>query len=107
MDTAVQETETIELTNKLFEAALYMTSDPDAYTEKTKAFVRKLHKAEMANTSRWAVKLTEADMETLVFLLGGYCLNRPQLKTRFHNYLWNTTELYHKVDTQPLSGTAA
>lgn len=98
MNETPQETETIEVTHTIMHAVLKMTSDPDAYTEKTKRFVRVLHRAELSNSSHWRLVLTEEDMETMVVMLRGFCLNRPKhLTTRFHNYLYHTSELYRRV----------
>lgn len=92
-------TETVELTSALLRAALNMTSSPDHYTEKTRRFVTALHKGDFTGSSanRWKVELDEEGMETLIYILGVYCLNRPQYATRFHNYLAKSSELYQKV----------
>jgi hypothetical protein len=98
MSVSTQETETVNLTIKIFEALLYMTSSPAHYTEKTAHFVTALHKAVFVQGNWWRTELNEADMETLVVMLDGYCLNRPQaLRTRFTNYMTVNSELYSKV----------
>jgi hypothetical protein len=97
-ETRQTETEFVELTMVMLQAALNMTSSPDHYTDKTKAFVQALHKGSFNSTNRWTVELDESGMESLVFVLDVYCLNRPKhLQTRFRNYLRKHSKLYREM----------
>jgi hypothetical protein len=97
-ETRQTETEFVELTMVMLQAALNMTSSPDHYTDKTKAFVQALHKGSFNSTNRWTVELDESGMESLAYMLDVYCLNRgPNIRTRFRNYLRKNSELYREM----------
>lgn len=93
--------ERVELTSKLLEALLNMTGgDVELQQPKIRALVRQLHKAVMLVGNRWVVELTDEDMRTARYVLGVYTLNRPQLKTRFHNWLTENSEQYRRIEQE-------
>lgn len=93
---ATPETETYEITHGILEALLNMTGgDVELQQPPIRSLVRALHGARFLSGSRWAVKLTDEDMKTVVFCLAAYTLNRNHLRLRFANYLSRQSDVFH------------
>lgn len=94
-------TETVELTSGIMQALLNLTSDPDAWTEKTKSMVRALHRGEVLGaTGRWRVELTEQDVETVHYILQVWLLRHPKLRIRQTNIMCHQSKVYDRLNAE-------
>jgi hypothetical protein len=94
------ETETVELTNALFQCLLNMTGgDPELDMEPKRNLSRALHNVHWNMGGRWVVELTEEDIKTIHVLILGYTLNdkSPAKRTRFHNYMCHQSKVYWRL----------
>lgn len=93
-----QETETIELTDGIFQALLNMTGgDVELHTPKRRRLVKALHAAVRSGNARWLVTFTEEDVESAYTHLEGYCLNRPTKRTRIMNHMCRQSQTFHGI----------
>lgn len=88
----------VEMSTSILQALLNMTSDPDAWTDRTKSLATALHKVRALNNSnRWLVELSDEDIRTVHYILQVYTLNRPALRTRFNNWMCRQSHLYSEI----------
>lgn len=91
-------TETFSLTHAIFQGLLNMTGgDVELQEPPVRSLVHALHEAKISVSNRWLVSLTEQDVQTMAYVLGVYCLNRPHLQTRFENTLGRQSDKYLKL----------
>lgn len=92
------ETETVELTHAMLQGVLNMTSSPEHWTDRTRALVVAVHKAQWVGVgSRWRVPLTREEVRALHYVLRVYTLRRPSLRVRFDNWLCQRSDLYRET----------
>ena len=90
------ETETIELTNALFQCLLNMTAgDKGSHRH----LVHALHTVRWNMGNRWVIEMTEGDVKTARSLILDYTRNHRTgaMRTRFHNYMCQQSEAYRRL----------